>query len=128
MALVRLIPAGDVSVVDGEVQLTKTLGEYVRTKLTQRFRFFLGEWFRDARKGVPYYRDVLGKVANLNAVRAIFRSVLVSVPEVVGTPRFDVSFDKKTRRLSFDFIATLVDGSTLVVRPTDDDFVLDLRT
>lgn len=128
MALARLIPAGDIAIVEGKVQLTETLGEYVRTKLTQRFRFFLGEWFRDARKGVPYYRSVLGKTYNASVARAIFRGVLLSVPEVLATPRFDVSFDKKTRRLTFDFAATLVDGSTLVVRPADDDFILDLRT
>lgn len=126
MPLYRVIPAGDVAVVEGQVQLTKTMGEYVRTKLTQRFRFFLGEWFRDQRKGVPYYRDVLGKAPNIDAVRSVFRSVAQSVPEVADLPRFDLSFNKTTRRLTFDFIAKLVDGSTLVVRPTDDDFVLDL--
>lgn len=126
MALARLVPASDVAVVDGQVQLTKTLGEYVRTKLTQRFRFFLGEWFRDERKGIPYYRDVLGKNPNINAVRSVFRAVLQSMPEVADVAQFDLSFTKSTRRLAFDFVAVLTDGSALIVRPTDDDFVLDL--
>lgn len=123
MALYRVIPEGDVKTVDGQVQVA-TGADYVRTKLAQRFRFFLGEWFLDLRKGVPYYRDVLGRSYNVNSARAIFRSVLRSMPEIATIVRFDLVFDRSRRSLSFDFEVTLLDGGTVIVRPTDDDFIL----
>ena len=126
MPLYRVIPSGDVLVVDGQVQVTATLGEYVRTKLRQRFRFFLGEWYRDQRQGIPYFRDVLGKAPRLGIVRSLFRAVLTSTPGIATITRFELAFDKTTRRLGFDFAVTLVDGTTLVVAPAEDDFILDL--
>jgi hypothetical protein len=133
MALVRFVPAGDVAFVDSDsgrrVKLTTTLGEYVRVKLSQRFKWFAGEWFRDTRKGVPYFPQILGKTgsaANLNTVRAVFRQVLLSVPEVATIDAFDVEFFRGTRRVMFDFRVSLVDATTLVVQPTDDDFIIEV--
>jgi hypothetical protein len=133
MALVRFIPAGDVAFVDSatgpRVKVTGTMAEYVRVKLAQRFRWFAGEWFRDTRKGVPYFQQILGRtgsVANLNTVRAIFRQVLLSVPEIASIDAFDVEFLKGTRRVTFDFRVSLVDETTLVVQPTDDDFIIEV--
>lgn len=98
----------------------------MRIKLAQRFRFFLGEWFLDLRKGIPYYRDVLGRMFNRDAARAIFRGVLRTIPDIASIVRFDLVFDRATRRLAFDFEVTLFDGTTLIVRPTDDDFILQI--
>lgn len=128
MAIYRVIPDGDVLVVDGQVQLTKTLGEYVRVKLRQRFRFFLGEWFRNTLQGVPYFREVLGHNPNVDAARAIFRGVALSIPQVLDAPSFEVRFNKVTRRLAIDGTLTLNDGTALVIEPFDNEFILDLSS
>ena len=107
------------------IHCTKTLGEYVRTKLSQRFRFFLGESLRNRGRASPTTAMCSARVPNINAVRAVFRAVLRVVQRSQTSPG---STCRSTRRrdVAFDFIAKLTDGSTLIVRPTDDDFVLDL--
>lgn len=123
MALFRVIPDGDVLIEGGRVQLTSTLTEYVKVKIRQRLRFFLGEWVLDRRKGIPYLRSVIAQpYTNPNAVRAVLRAVVLSIPEVAGLPDFDIDFSPTERRLGVSFTATLADGSP-VVSQADDDFV-----
>lgn len=124
--LYRVIPAGDLDIVDDDIVLVSDLDE-VRQELAARFRFFLGEWFLDAREGVPWFRDVMVQNPDLAVVRSVFREVALSLPEVVSLPVFDLLFDKATRTLSFNFEAITVTGETLVVTPTDELFIINVQ-
>lgn len=124
MAIIQIIPAGDLKLVEGDAVVATGI-EYIRQKLSNRFRFFLGEWFLDRREGVPWFRDVFVKNPNLDVIRSVFRRVALSVPGVLALPRFEVQFDPAERRLSFDFVAVCSEGE-IVVSPDDDAFVVDV--
>lgn len=128
MAVLRIIPAGDLALGNGSlVLLGKTQAtrvQYIRQKISCRFRFFLGEWFLDLREGVPYYRDVLKKRPNKALIRSLFLRVLKKTPGVLSVPRFSLIFDLANRSVRFDFQAVVDGGETITVRPEDADFVL----
>lgn len=131
MAVLRIIPAGDLALEMGDVVVlglsTETRVAYIRQKLSVRFRFFLGEWFLDLRQGVPYYRDVFVKNPNLDLIRSLFIRVVRETPGVLDVPTFSLAYDPEQRRLSFDFEA-LVDGGEITVKPEDADFVVNLAS
>ena len=128
MAVLRVIPAGDLALTLDRTQLAIIEGvQAVRQKLACRFRMFLGEWFLDQRQGVPYYRDVLVKNPNLGVIRSVFRKVILTTPGILGITKFALTFDKPNRLLLFDFIAQATDGP-IVVTPDDRDFIVSVTS
>src|SRR5688572_17356184 len=109
MAVFQIIPAGDLALVNGSYVVASG-PEYIRQSIAARFKFFLGEWFRDQREGVPYYRDVFKKNPDLDVVRAIFRRILEETPGVIEVTRFDIVFNHAERSLAFNFEARVTDG------------------
>jgi hypothetical protein len=126
MAVFRIIPHWDIDLKDGRVFTLKG-PEYVRQKLAQRFKFWLGEWFLDRRQGVPYRRDILIRQPDLEVIRALLIGVVRSVPQVATIPKFEVLYTPSTRRLACDFVVTLITGEEVVVEPGDQLFILTLQ-
>jgi hypothetical protein len=124
VAVIRVIPAGDLRLVGGTVVIVDG-PDAIRQKLAARFKFFLGEWFLDVRQGVPYYRDVFTKIPNLDVIRSLFRKIILDCPGVLSLSSFLVNYDETGRELTFTFAAK-VTGGEVVVAPTDRDFILDL--
>lgn len=112
---------------DGDLEIPVRLkrgAEAIEQRLRNRLRFFLAEWFLDARLGVPYFRDVLVKNPDLDLVRSIIRRVILGTPGVASLRKFDVELDRLARRLDVtDFEAILDDGSPL--RP-DEPFIVEV--
>lgn len=127
MAVLRIIPAGDLALEKGDLVLlgrtaaTRVL--YLRQKIASRFKFFLKEWFLDQREGVPYYRDVFRKRPNIPLIRSLFLRVLRRTPGVLEVVKFSTVFDRETRELSFAFQALVTDGE-VTVGPKDRDFIV----
>ncbi len=125
MTLFRFIPAGDIDLVNGKVQLI--IGKLqVRQKIATRLKFFLGEWFLDQRQGVPYYRNVLVMNPDLDVIRTLYRKVILSVPEVTRVDNLNITFNQGDRTLTVSFDAVLGNGEILTIRPADTDFIVDL--
>jgi hypothetical protein len=129
MAIVRIVPVGDVELVrkeNGKRDLLLASGpEFVRFKIAQRLKFFLGEWFLNLREGVPFYAVVLIQNPDLEFVRSLYRRVILSVQEVASVDNITLDWNQETRRLAVTFDAQLVRGGTLAVRQPDPAFVLD---
>jgi hypothetical protein len=124
MAVLRVIPAGDIALVAGSTTMIEG-PPAIRQKLSTRYQFFLAEWFLDLRQGVPYYRDVFLKDPNIDVIRSLFRKLTIETPGVLSVPRYRALFNESARTLAFDFAAK-VTGGELVIAPTDRDFLLDL--
>lgn len=129
MAIVRIIPAGDIDLVNqpnGKRALVIARGkEFVRTKLQQRLKFFLGESFVDTREGVPYYRDVFIKNPDIEVIRSLYSKVILSVQEVTRVANLNVTYDPVARKASVEFDAFLASGEVLSVRQPDPAFIVD---
>lgn len=129
MAVIRIIPAGDLALENGTLVLLgktdKTRVQYIRQKIAARFKFFLGEWFLDKREGIPYYRDVFVKNPNRPLIRSLFLRVLKTTPGVLSVATFQLDYDPSKRELSAAFEA-VVDGGELSVSAGDADFLVGL--
>lgn len=86
-------------------------------RLRVRFLFFLGEWYRDQRLGVPYYQHVLIKDPNLVLVRSLWRQLILDTPGITSINRLTESFDRAKRELRPVFEAVFEDGTEI----TDSD-------
>lgn len=112
METLALLPNGDLDVSGGSTHRISG-AEATRQRAECELAFFLGEWFLDVRKGVPYYRDVLVKNPDLEVVRSVLRRVLLEVPGIVSVSRLDVAPPAGNRRAAIDWEAQHSDGTTI---------------
>jgi hypothetical protein len=123
VAAFRFIPAGDLA-LSGD--FTDAFGmhaggatvyvegiQQIRQRLSSRFQFFAGEWFL-----------VFLKNPRSPVIRSLLRRVVLTTPGVLACPRFDLVLDAPSRRAAATFEA-VCDGGRIVVKPTDNDFLLD---
>ncbi len=99
----------DIEIQNGDLVILDGI-EAIRQDLLIRLQFFAGEWFLDARIGMPYYQRVLGQKPNESVVRTLFRQAILATPGVVAINDLDVSYDGATRSLAVIFRATTEDG------------------
>jgi hypothetical protein len=123
MAVLRTIPVGDLALKNGSPYYVEGI-EYIRQKLSIRFRFFLGEWFLNQLEGVPYYRDVFTHDPNLDVISSLFRRVILTCPGITGIKSYSMFYDPASRLLTFSFQA-FVDGGVITVLPQHEDFIVD---
>lgn len=126
MAVMRVIPAGDLALKNGSPYFIEG-PDYIRQKLSVRFRFFLGEWFLNQLEGVPFFRDVFVHDPNLDVITSLFKRIVTKCPGVIALKSFRLLYDPQARSASFDFVAQ-VDGGVIVVTPQDADFVVNADT
>lgn len=107
--------AGDLFITaGGDLLIESDFESAVEQHLKIRLRFFAGEWFRDTREGVPYFRDVLVKNPNLGLITSIFTKVITKTPGVSSVSEIGLDFDEALRSLTISFAAVLDNGQTLV--------------
>jgi hypothetical protein len=122
MAVLRIIPAGDLAVDSGRLLFFEDL-DHIRQTIACRLRFGRGEWFLDLREGVPYYQVVLVKNPDFSVIRALFRRVILTVSGVLSVPVLTLELDRASRTLSVSFQAVCRSGIVKVVAG-DPAFVL----
>lgn len=108
----KLDSDGDLDFTGGNFTLLEGSDE-VRQKLQVRFGFFKGEWFMDARLGMPYFQDIMGKGQDLATIRAYFQKAAITCPGVASVGNFLVELAAATRALSVDFEAVTDTGEAL---------------
>jgi hypothetical protein len=89
----------DLVVENGNLVLTSGV-EAVRQHLSCKLKTFLGEWFLDGSKGVPYYEDIFKKNFNPITVDGIFKEQILSTPGIIELLDFDMDIDVTTRSLT----------------------------
>ncbi len=107
--------SGNVAIVDN--------AESLRQRLLERLQFFLGEWFLDETRGVPYFQQILQSNVDINIVSNIITNEILKESEVirVEAPVINtttakksqhpvISFDRTTRQ--FTYSAAIVNDFT----------------
>lgn len=110
---------GDLAIVNGSIQLTSTLAEYVVAAIQERLSMFAGEWYLDTREGVPYFR-IVSERPDVRLLRSLFRRAVLAVPGVDDVTLLEVEFQSRTRDLLVTIDVTLTDGEVL----TDVPFIV----
>lgn len=85
-------------------------------KLTNRFRFFKGEWFLDVTQGFPYWDFFTGKNPDPRVLKQLLTKVVLSVPPVVSIKKLDLTI-LPNRQATVDFAAVTDEGKVIVGGP-----------
>lgn len=101
----------DLMLRGGDFVWSTDRGEEVDQRIRARLRFFQGEWFADAREGVPYYQRLLARKDTTDIlIRSVFSRLLRTTPGVVASEVTRVEINKTTRQASVSFIVRFDDG------------------
>jgi|SRR5579875_86942 len=111
-----LITNGDLSLVTGS--------DAIQQDLQQTLQMYLGEWFLDTTKGVPYKQYILVKNPNLDVVQGLLLDSARNVPGVIEIQDFSFNFDSSLRSASVSIVATnsngeVIQASAQINTPTD---------
>jgi len=85
-------------IVTSGTQFISERDEIAQTIKT-RLRLFLGEYFRDITDGTPWFEQILGKNANVNAREAALRNRILNSPGVIRLTSFSTNFDNVNARV-----------------------------
>lgn len=80
--------------------------EQIAQQIKCRLQFWLGEWFLDNRKGVPYLDDVIIKKYSLPQIRAIFRTQISAIEGVNSINSLTLEINRQTREMTVNFEVT----------------------
>ncbi len=75
-----------------------------------RLQFFLGEWFLDTSKGLPYYEEILKKHPDIPLVESLFKTEILTTPDVLELLGFSTEYEPLTRRFRVSFRARTTFG------------------
>ncbi len=85
------------------LRFSSTTAEYVVQKLRIELRTFLGEWYLDTSKGMPYFERVFVKNPDFSLLDAIFKRKILSNPYVGELTFFEMSYDTELRKTLMTF-------------------------
>lgn len=100
---------GDLQLTNNALTLTQG-AEAKRQHLQSSLRLFLGEWFLDTSKGVPWYSDILVKQQTFSVVREILKKKILETPGIISITKFKFDFDSNSRTASLEFSCLSTDG------------------
>lgn len=100
---------GDLSIENGDMVLVDGV-DAIKQLLSQRLKFFLGEWFLDLSKGIPYFEKVLLKNPSPIVLDTIFKQQILSTPGVLGLEQFNIELDTARRTMSITLRAKTSQG------------------
>ena len=93
---------GDFLVIDNKERIAQQL----RVTLWE----WLGEWFLDARDGVPYREYILIKNPNMKHIRQVLTENISKIEGVNRIDELNLNYDTKNRTLIVDFAIDTDDG------------------
>lgn len=92
----------DLLVVNYDLVITDDIQQLMQN-LKIRLLFFLGEWFLDITRGVPYYEEILIKNPNQSRVESILKQQILNTKNVKEMLEFNLNYDASTRLLNVTF-------------------------
>lgn len=88
-----------------------------KERIAQQLRItlweWLGEWFLDARDGVPYREYILVKNPNMKHIRQVISDNIMKVAGVNRIDELNLNYDPKSRTLIVDFAVDTDEGQII---------------
>lgn len=80
--------------------------------VTIAIRMFLGEWFLNLDKGMPWFQEILGKKDAEDILRRRLAETALGVPAVIGIISLTLELDGQTRRATGSMVVRTQFGDT----------------
>lgn len=80
-----------------------------------KMQMFRGEWFLNLGVGIPYWGSILGQkpAIAIAAAGAAFTEALLTVEDVIGITKMDVTYDGRTRTMTVKWAVQCIFGTTV---------------
>jgi len=99
------------TLVNGDLVLTSPGVETVGQRVLLRLALYLGEWFLNQSEGTPWRESILVRPVDLESVRSILATRIATCPGIDSVAELNLTLERATRRLSFDFTALITQGA-----------------
>ena len=111
MAISRALDSNnDLQLVNGRINIVEDGAEVVQSVRT-RLQFYLGEWYLDRLKGVPWFQEILGKHSDIGNIESLIKQEITETPGFSTLTDFAMKFsDNSLRRLTLGFSAETIYG------------------
>jgi len=90
---------------NGRMRYTKTDLEFLAQVVRHELSLFLGEWYLDTKKGLPYRPPKARKSEHRSILETALRAKLISIKGIKRVLSFTPRFDKKERLYEVAFSA-----------------------
>jgi hypothetical protein len=111
----KLTPdTNDIFFENGNVVYVSGIDQIVQN-IKVRLDFYLGEYFLDITVGFPWFEQVLRKNVNLDQIENRLKQEILATEGVDYIETFDMSLDRRNRRLHVEFTAATILGSTELI-------------
>jgi hypothetical protein len=121
--LLYTAPGGDIDLSQG-LRFTPDLKTYVAQRLDENMSFFLGEWFLDKRKGLPYFEAIIGRKPDRPLLDSLYRQAARLTTGVASVASMVIDFDRRARRASVKFAIRLKDGTQITEAEIGQAFIV----
>jgi hypothetical protein len=90
---------------NGRMRYTKDELEYLTLVVRHELSLFLGEWFMDNTKGIPYLPKSSRKSAHRALLETAIRAKIINIKGIKRLTQFTPQYDKRERLLQISFLA-----------------------
>jgi hypothetical protein len=99
---IALDSTNDLNIVEGDLVII-TESNLISQNLKIRLLTFYGEFFRDTRKGVRYFEDILVKSPSLPKIETLLKNEILGTEGVNKLLSFALVYDASIRRATVSF-------------------------
>lgn len=103
----------DIVIKNFTFDITSSEEELIKQKIELRLKRFLGEWFLDVTKGLPFFESILKKNPDLNLINSLIKNEITQEATLTS---FKSSVNTVTRKIEIDFEATTQLGDQVQVQ------------
>lgn len=91
----------------GDIQFTDSVKQAIEIRL----KWFANEWKLGPDLGIPYYEEVFVKNPSEQLIEEKMRDAIMDVDEVEDIISFDMSLDRKLRKLTVAYVVSVGENS-----------------
>jgi hypothetical protein len=89
-------------------------------RLSNRFSFWLAEWFLDLRLGAPFYERIFAEHVDPRIALSLLRNIVIHTPGCLRISKLEYVFDRKSRRLEItDLTCEVSELGSFVAQPQE---------
>ena len=114
--------SGDLDFSVHDLTLVTNVAQCAADWLNDRLYLGLGEWFLDTTLGIPFFSFLGVKNPAIDAIRAMFRNVILFDPTIVSVTELSVTLNAR-RQMTYNFSCKVNDGSTITAS-TGQPFII----
>ena len=110
----NLNSSGDLDFTNNNFVLVEG-SEEIKQLVQVRISTFLGEWFLDSSRGIPWFQDILKKNPNPVIVDAVLKNTVLETDGIKELISWDLDYDSSLRTLDLTFEAKVEDNPNNII-------------